>query len=109
MTENDEHQVKRPKVDADCEREGSPEAKDVGGIAKSPSPTRASPSPNLTPREPPVSSAVDRSKARSLSRKDELSPLRPPCISIADSRSNAPDRASVELPPSDSMEEPRAA
>ena len=108
MSENDKYQTKRPKVAAEEDREGSPEAKESFPGAKSPSPTRASPSPNLTPRDPLVSSAVDRSKARSLSRKDELSPLRPPCISIADSRSNAPDRASMELPPAESIEEPAA-
>eukprot|EP01063_Lacrimia_lanifica_P035481 TRINITY_DN6768_c0_g1_i1.p2 TRINITY_DN6768_c0_g1~~TRINITY_DN6768_c0_g1_i1.p2 ORF type:complete len:135 (+),score=45.33 TRINITY_DN6768_c0_g1_i1:54-407(+) len=91
-------------------REGSPDAQANGGLPSmltaSPSPTRVSPSPNLTPRQPNVAGAdageaATRSRPPSLPPRD-LSPVRVPYSLQAISRSNAPERASIDLP----IEEP---
>eukprot|EP00754_Rhynchopus_humris_P041657 Rhum_TRINITY_DN25200_c0_g2::Rhum_TRINITY_DN25200_c0_g2_i1::g.181497::m.181497 len=111
-------EVREGSPDARCEGEAS----SAGGCtfpassgAASPSPTRASPSPNLTPRPPQNGTGIvlgsngeplTRSRPPSLPR-ESISPVRVPFSVTGDSRSNAPSRdvCSLELPPQ-SAEEP---
>eukprot|EP01061_Rhynchopus_euleeides_P033836 TRINITY_DN5715_c0_g1_i1.p4 TRINITY_DN5715_c0_g1~~TRINITY_DN5715_c0_g1_i1.p4 ORF type:complete len:132 (+),score=45.70 TRINITY_DN5715_c0_g1_i1:235-630(+) len=108
--DREEHPAPQRETENDAaEREGSPDIAADGetgacAFTGSPSPTRASPSPNLTPRPPQLVVApldpATRSRPPSLPRKDEPSPVRVPYSIAADSRSHAPDplRASLEPP-----------
>eukprot|EP01059_Diplonema_ambulator_P012315 TRINITY_DN2256_c0_g2_i1.p1 TRINITY_DN2256_c0_g2~~TRINITY_DN2256_c0_g2_i1.p1 ORF type:complete len:127 (+),score=2.09 TRINITY_DN2256_c0_g2_i1:48-383(+) len=106
--ERDSKRRKLDEADSAGDREGSPDAAvgtDAVQSTMSPSPTRASPSPNRTPRAPNTVDTAERSRPPSISPRKEISPVRVPYSYPCDSRSNAPERASIDLPPIDSVEE----